>query len=123
MNSNQPPATPGRGRARIEAGSTGTGDARLTINGDSVKVWPNGAFLAWLRFPPDSVMAFVVTRRAMTAKVTPLRLVDLNAREIATLVPLVVLCFWIGVYPKPFADVMNPTIQELLRHVAITKLS
>ncbi len=39
-------------------GSTGTGDARLTINGDSVKVWPNGAFLAWLRFPPDSVMAF-----------------------------------------------------------------
>ncbi len=29
---------------------------------------------------PDSVMAFVITRRAMTAKVTPLRLVDLNAR-------------------------------------------
>ena len=27
---------------------------------------------------------------------------DLNARELATLVPLVVLCFWIGVYPKPF---------------------
>src|SRR5512136_3173774 len=27
-------------------------------------------------------------------------LVDLNAREIATLVPLVALCFWIGIYPK-----------------------
>jgi NADH-quinone oxidoreductase subunit M len=27
---------------------------------------------------------------------------DLNARELATLVPLVALCFWIGVYPKPF---------------------
>ncbi len=26
---------------------------------------------------------------------------DLNLREIATLVPLVVLCFWIGIYPKP----------------------
>jgi len=39
-------------------GSTGTGDARLTVNGDSVKVWPNGAWLAWLPFPPDSVMAF-----------------------------------------------------------------
>jgi N-acetylmuramoyl-L-alanine amidase len=39
-------------------GSTGTGDARLTINGDSVKVWPNGAFVAWLPFPDDSVMAF-----------------------------------------------------------------
>ncbi len=39
-------------------GSTGTGDARLTINGDSVKVWPNGAYLAWLPFPKDSVMSF-----------------------------------------------------------------
>jgi NADH-quinone oxidoreductase subunit M len=29
-------------------------------------------------------------------------LVDLNARELATLIPLVVLCFWIGLYPKPF---------------------
>jgi len=46
-------------------GSTGTGDARLTINGDSVTVWPNGAFLAWLPFPNDSVMAFhlVAARR------------------------------------------------------------
>jgi NADH-quinone oxidoreductase subunit M len=26
---------------------------------------------------------------------------DLNARELATLVPLVAACFWIGVYPKP----------------------
>ncbi len=41
-------------------GSTGTGDARLTINGDSVKVWPNGAYLAWLPFPRDSVMSFTL---------------------------------------------------------------
>ena len=29
---------------------------------------------------PDSVMVFVITRRAVTAQITPLRLVDLNAR-------------------------------------------
>ena len=34
-------------------------------------------------------------------------LVDLNGREIATLVPLVVLCFWIGVYPKPFLEFLH----------------
>jgi NADH-quinone oxidoreductase subunit M len=34
-------------------------------------------------------------------------LVDLNAREIATLVPLVVLCFWIGVYPKPVLEFLH----------------
>ncbi len=39
-------------------GNTGSGDARLTINGDSVRVWPNGAWLAWIPFPPDSVMTF-----------------------------------------------------------------
>ena len=30
------------------------------------------------------------------------RLPDLNAREIWTLVPLLILIVWIGVYPKPF---------------------
>lgn len=30
------------------------------------------------------------------------RLPDLSWRELATLVPLVALCFWIGIYPKPF---------------------
>jgi len=39
-------------------GSTGTGDARLTINGDTVHVWPNGAFVAWVPFPNDSVITF-----------------------------------------------------------------
>jgi NADH-quinone oxidoreductase subunit M len=32
---------------------------------------------------------------------------DLNTRELATLVPLVVLCFWIGIYPKPFLEFLH----------------
>src|SRR5512135_2961167 len=39
-------------------GSTGAGDADLTINGFPVRVWPNGAWLAWLPLPPDSLMQF-----------------------------------------------------------------
>ncbi|HEU4800709.1 MAG TPA: N-acetylmuramoyl-L-alanine amidase [Gemmatimonadales bacterium] len=39
-------------------GSTGSGDARLTINGAPVAVAPNGAWLAWVALPPDSVMRF-----------------------------------------------------------------
>ena len=38
---------------------------------------------------------------------------DLNARELATLVPLVVLCFWIGVYPKPFLAFLHKPVAQL----------
>jgi NADH-quinone oxidoreductase subunit M len=41
---------------------------------------------------------------------------DLNARELATLVPLVVLCFWIGLYPKPFLAFLHAP----MAHVAET---
>jgi hypothetical protein len=36
-------------------GSTGTGDAELSVNGQPVKVWPNGGWIAWVALPPDSV--------------------------------------------------------------------
>ena len=39
---------------------------------------------------------------------------DLNWREIATLVPLLILIFWIGLYPKPFFTLMGPTVENLV---------
>jgi NADH-quinone oxidoreductase subunit M len=47
-------------------------------------------------------------------------LVDLNFREVATLVPLVVLCFWIGLYPKPVFDVMERPVDKLVRQIGRT---
>jgi NADH-quinone oxidoreductase subunit M len=40
---------------------------------------------------------------------------DLNARELATLLPLVALCFWIGLYPKPFLDFLHKPMGDLAR--------
>ncbi len=41
------------------------------------------------------------------------KLKDLNVREIVTLVPLLVFIFWIGLYPKPFFDLMAPAVDHL----------
>jgi NADH-quinone oxidoreductase subunit M len=41
------------------------------------------------------------------------KLKDLNVREIVTLVPLLVFIFWIGLYPKPFFDLMAPAVDQL----------
>jgi NADH-quinone oxidoreductase subunit M len=40
-------------------------------------------------------------------------LADLNGREIATLVPLMVLCFWIGLYPKPVLEFLHGPVARL----------
>ncbi len=39
---------------------------------------------------------------------------DINLREILTLVPLVVFIFWIGLYPKPFFDLIGPSVDKLV---------
>jgi len=39
---------------------------------------------------------------------------DLNFREIATLTPLLVFVFWIGLNPQPFVQVMHATVINLL---------
>ena len=49
-------------------------------------------------------------------------LVDLDAREFAMLALLAAAVLWMGVYPKPFTDVMHVSVTELLKHVAQSKL-
>lgn len=39
---------------------------------------------------------------------------DLSWREIATLAPLLVFIFWIGLYPKPFFNLMAPSVDKVL---------
>ena len=66
------------------------------------------AYLLWLF---QRVMFGAVTNPANE------KLADLNWREYATLVPLVVLCFWIGIYPKPFFRVLDPPVQQIVQRV------
>ena len=50
-------------------------------------------------------------------------LTDINAREFLMLAMLAVATLYMGLYPKPFTDVMNSSVVDLLAHVAKTKLN
>ena len=48
---------------------------------------------------------------------------DINAREFLFLSLLAIAILYMGLYPKPFTDVMDVSVAELLKHVAMTKLN
>lgn len=50
------------------------------------------------------------------------QLQDINTREFLMLGLLACAVLWMGVYPKPFTDVMDASVANLLKHVAISKL-
>ena len=52
-----------------------------------------------------------------------LALKDLNIREIVTLVPLLILIFWIGLYPQPFFNLINPSVENLVSMVSSALLA
>jgi NADH-quinone oxidoreductase subunit M len=66
------------------------------------------AYLLWLY---QRVMFGPVTNPANE------HLPDLNAREYATLLPLIILCFWIGIYPKPLFRVLERPVQLIVEQV------
>jgi len=43
---------------------------------------------------------------------------DFGAREIASLLPLVVLAVWVGVYPNTFLDFLHAPVQNILDQLA-----
>ncbi|MDM4765310.1 NADH-quinone oxidoreductase subunit M [Pelomonas sp. SE-A7] len=48
---------------------------------------------------------------------------DVNRREFWMLGVLAAATLYMGVYPKPFTDVMHASVTELLKHVAVSKIN
>lgn len=44
---------------------------------------------------------------------------DLSVREWITVLPILALIFWIGIYPKPFLKVMEPSLNQVLHQVGV----
>lgn len=59
-------------------------------------------------------------QRTMLGQVTNaknLGLPDLSLRELAVFVPLIAWAFWIGVYPKPYFDILEKPVQQIVERV------
>ena len=50
------------------------------------------------------------------------QLTDINSREFLVLGLLAIAVLYMGLYPKPFTDAMDPSVAQLLQHVAQSKL-
>ena len=48
---------------------------------------------------------------------------DINGREFLVLALLAIATLYMGIYPKPFTDVMDASVAQLLQHVAQSKLN
>ncbi|WP_233238716.1 NADH-quinone oxidoreductase subunit M [Bordetella sp. LUAb4] len=49
-------------------------------------------------------------------------LTDINRREFLILGVMAIAVLFMGIYPKPFTDVMHASVQALMQHVAVSKL-
>ena len=59
-------------------------------------------------------------QRTMLGQVTNgknLTIPDMNFREIAIFAPLIAWAIWIGVYPKPYFDVLRQPVAEIVERV------
>ncbi len=45
------------------------------------------------------------------------RLRDLTPREVLTFVPLVIMAFWVGLYPKPFFQILEQPVNQIVQTV------
>jgi NADH-quinone oxidoreductase subunit M len=87
-----------------------------------------GAFEAswvWVAFAVTGVIlgaAYLLWlyQRTMLGQVTNaknLNLPDMSLREIAVFAPLIVWAVWIGVYPKPYFDILRQPVAEIVQRV------
>ena len=86
--------------------------SKWMAGGAALGIVLGAAYLLWLY------------QRVMFGEVTHAEnrgLADVNLRELVTLVPLVLWCFWIGIYPKPYFEVMEKPVALIVERVERAK--
>ena len=81
--------------------------------------FPWAAVVATLGIILGAAYMLWMFQRVMFGPITPVneKMEDLNQREVLYFAPLVVMAFWIGLYPKPFMDVMDAPVRKLVTQI------
>ena len=77
------------------------------------------AFFAATGIILGAVYMLYLYKRVIFGNITNSKLkniVDLNIREICILVPIIIIIFWIGIYPNSFLDPMHGPIEKILNN-------
>jgi NADH-quinone oxidoreductase subunit M len=67
-----------------------------------------------------AVYMLYLYRRVIFGKLTKehlLKIKDLSPREMMVFAPLIMLIFWMGIYPSPFLDIMHVSVNNLIDRV------
>ncbi|MFQ6082482.1 MAG: NADH-quinone oxidoreductase subunit M [Candidatus Aminicenantia bacterium] len=94
------------------------GEFMILVGTFQVKWW-------WAAFAASGIVlgaAYMLWlyQRTMFGQITKeinLKMKDLNLREIACFLPLIVLAFWIGIYPSPFIKVLEKPVNKIVQRV------
>jgi NADH-quinone oxidoreductase subunit M len=66
-----------------------------------------------------ALYTLVLYQRTMTGpvKAEVAEMPDLRVRELLVVAPLIALLIFLGVYPKPVTDIVNPAVQQTMSDV------
>ncbi len=80
---------------------------------------PSYAFLAASGVIIGAVYMLWMYQRVFFQTLNPARkgLTDVNLREVFYLMPLIIIVFWVGVYPETFTSYMHASVKELVEQI------
>ncbi|MFJ7419988.1 NADH-quinone oxidoreductase subunit M [Streptomyces uncialis] len=81
--------------------------------------YPVAGIIATLGIVLAALYVLVLYQRTMTGPVKPevSTMPDLRVRELAVVAPLIALLIFLGVFPKPLTDIVNPAVQHTMSDV------
>ncbi|WP_405806842.1 NADH-quinone oxidoreductase subunit M [Streptomyces sp. NBC_00210] len=81
--------------------------------------YPVAGIVATFGIVLAALYTLVLYQRTMTGPVKPevQKMPDLRARELVVVAPLIALLLFLGVFPKPLTDIVNPAVEHTLSDV------